>query len=66
MCKEITEEEVVVAIWSLQPDKAPGPDRFTIAFFRSQWYTIRKDFLRMVKNVFKKKKNRKQNPPTSL
>jgi len=55
MCKEITEEEVVAAIWSLHPNKAPGPDKFTIAFFRSHWYTIRKDFLRMVKNVFKKK-----------
>ena len=73
MSKEITKEEVVAVIWSLHPDKVPGPEGFTIAFFKSHWYTIRKDFLRMVKNVFKKKKNRKQqkillprpNPPTS-
>jgi len=35
ICKEITEEEVVAAIWSLHSDKAPRPDGFTIAFFRS-------------------------------
>lgn len=55
MCKDPTEEEVMAAIWSLHPDKAPRPDGFTIAFFISHWYTIKKDFLRMAKNVFKKK-----------
>lgn len=56
MCKEITEEELVATIWSLHLNKDPGPDKFTIAFFRSHCYTIKKYFLRMVKNVFKKKK----------
>ena len=56
MCKDPAEEEVVVAIWSLHPDKAPGPDGFTIAFYIFHWHTIKKDFLRMVKNVLKKKK----------
>lgn len=32
--KEISEEEVKAAIWSLHPDKAPGLDGFTIAFYR--------------------------------
>lgn len=54
MCKELTEEEVVAAIWSLHLDKAPGPDGFTIEIYRFHWYTTRKDFLRMVKNVLKK------------
>lgn len=56
MYKDPTKEEIVAAIWSLHPDKAPGPDGFTIAFYRSHWYSIRKDLLRMVKNVFKEKK----------
>ena len=54
MCKDLTEEEIVEAIWSLHPDKAPRPDGFTIAFFRNHWHTIRNEFLRMAKNVFKK------------
>ena len=58
MCKDPTEEEVVAAIWSLHPDKAPGLDGFTIAFYRFHWYTIRNDFLRMVKNVFKTKQKK--------
>jgi len=60
MCKDPTEEEVVATIWILHPDKAPRPDGFTIAFYRFHWYTIRKDFLRMVNNIFKKKENRRQ------
>ena len=51
MCKDFTEEEIVEAIWSLHLNKAPGPDGFTIAFYRNHWHTIRKDFVRMAKNV---------------
>ena len=35
LCKEPIEEEIVEAIWSLHPDKAPRPHGFTIAFFRN-------------------------------
>ena len=31
----ILEEEVTKAIWSLHPDKAPGPDGFPICFYRT-------------------------------
>jgi len=40
----------------MQPDKALGPDGFTIAFYRTHWDIIKKDFIRMVKNIFKKTK----------
>lgn len=52
MNKEISEEEIVAAIWSLHPYKSLGPDGFTIAFYRQHWKTIKKDFIRMVRNVF--------------
>lgn len=51
-----TEEEVREATFSMQQDKAPGPDGFTVAFYRQHWETIRKDFVRMVKNAFRKHK----------
>jgi len=43
-------------VWSLHPDKAPGPDGFTVAFYRNHWETIRKDLMRMIKSAFKKNK----------
>ena len=56
MCKDPTEEEVVAVIWSFHLDKYVGPNGFRIAFYKSHWHIIKEDFLRMVKNVFKKKK----------
>lgn len=40
----------------MQQDKASGPDGFTVAFYRQHWETIKKDFVRMVKNTFRKHK----------
>jgi len=54
--QEVTEEEIREAAFSMQQDKAPGPDGFTVAFYRNHWDTIKKDFVRMVKNVFKNHK----------
>lgn len=54
--QEVTEEEIREAIFSMQQDKAPGPDGFTVAFYRNHWDTIKKDFVQMVKNVFSKYK----------
>eukprot|EP00253_Pinus_taeda_P008659 PITA_08659 len=51
-----TEEEIREATFSMQQDKAPGPDGFSVAFYRQHWETIRKDFVRMVKNAFRKHK----------
>jgi hypothetical protein len=35
LVKEITEEEIVKAVWDMDPDKAPGPDGFSIRFYHS-------------------------------
>jgi len=40
----------------MQLDKAPGPDRFTIHFYRACWNVIKFDFLKMVKAFQKKAK----------
>jgi len=34
LIQEITKDEIHKAIWSLEPDKASGPDGFPIRFFR--------------------------------
>ena len=52
MDQGVTEEEIREAVFSMQQDKALGPDGFTVDFYRNHWDTIKKDFMRMVKNVF--------------
>eukprot|EP00253_Pinus_taeda_P010882 PITA_10882 len=52
--KEITTEEIEWSIHSMPVDKAPGPDGFTVAFYRTHWEIIKKDYIRMAKNFFTK------------
>jgi hypothetical protein len=40
LVREITEEEIAKAVWDMDPDKAPGPDGFSIRFYRSFWATM--------------------------
>ena len=47
----ILETEVLHAISSMTSDKAPGPDGFTGAFFKSCWTTIKSDIMRVI-NLF--------------
>eukprot|EP00253_Pinus_taeda_P025817 PITA_25817 len=52
--KEITTEEIEWSILSMPPDKAPGPDGFIVAFYKTHWEIIKKDYIRMEKNFFSK------------
>jgi hypothetical protein len=49
-----SEEELSKIIWSM--DKAPGPDGFTIHFYRICWNIIKSDLIRMIKGVLQKEK----------
>jgi hypothetical protein len=44
----ISEAEIFAAIWCLEPDKAPGPDGFSISFYRFFWDIIKSDLKRML------------------
>eukprot|EP00253_Pinus_taeda_P034761 PITA_34761 len=52
----ITEEEVSKVIWSMDPEKAPGHDGFTIHFYKICWDIIKIDLLKMVKGFMGKDK----------
>eukprot|EP00253_Pinus_taeda_P027507 PITA_27507 len=52
--KEVTTEEIEWSIHSMPLDKTPGPDGFTVAFYRNHWEIIKKDYIRMAKNFFTK------------
>eukprot|EP00253_Pinus_taeda_P017813 PITA_17813 len=56
LTREVEEEEVQKAIWSLHPDKAPGHDGFPISFYREYWQMIKKDLLKMIRWVLRKGK----------
>ena len=48
LSKHIMEYEIRNAIWSLHADKAPGPDGFTINFYRATWDIIKEDLKKML------------------
>eukprot|EP00253_Pinus_taeda_P010145 PITA_10145 len=52
--REIAEEEIRKAIWTLQPDKSPGLDGFPINFYRDHWQLIRKDLVKMLRGIQRK------------
>eukprot|EP00253_Pinus_taeda_P008234 PITA_08234 len=54
--REIEEEEIWKAIWSLHPDKCPGLDGFPINFYRDHWQLIRKDLTKMLRGIQRKGK----------
>eukprot|EP00253_Pinus_taeda_P033267 PITA_33267 len=54
--QEITEEEIKKAIWTLQPDKFPGPYGFPINFYRDYWHLIKKDLAKMLRGIQRKGK----------
>eukprot|EP00253_Pinus_taeda_P035869 PITA_35869 len=50
----VTKEEVSKIVWSMEPDKAPGPDGFTIHFYRICWALVKPDLLRMIRGFMRK------------
>jgi hypothetical protein len=45
LADRFTEDEVLSVIRALQPDKEPGPDKFTGHFLQSTWEIIRGDLM---------------------
>ena len=45
----ISKTEIIEAIWTLNPDKSPGPNGFTINFYRAAWDII-KEYLKKMLN----------------
>jgi hypothetical protein len=41
LLKPIKEEEIINAIWNIEPHKPPGSDKFSISFYISFWSLIK-------------------------
>lgn len=52
LMEEINPEEVKAALFSMNPDKAPGIDGFTPGFYQKCWPIIGKDAVLTVKKFF--------------
>lgn len=48
---DFSEEEIRKAIWDLEQDKTPGPDSFSIFFFRMFWSTIKQDLINLFREL---------------
>jgi hypothetical protein len=51
LTKEISEEEIEHVVWSMDLDKAPGPDGFSINFYRHLWEIIKGDSSKMMNYI---------------
>ncbi|GJS57557.1 RNA-directed DNA polymerase, eukaryota, partial [Tanacetum coccineum] len=49
---DVTNEEIKKAVWDCGSDKSPGPDGFSIGFYRYFWNIIEKDVVAAVKHFF--------------
>eukprot|EP00253_Pinus_taeda_P021470 PITA_21470 len=50
LCREISLEEVEEAIRSMPNDKAPGPDGFTINFYKACWSIVKQEVWEVVED----------------
>eukprot|EP00253_Pinus_taeda_P008550 PITA_08550 len=50
LCREITLGEVEEAVNSMPNDKAPGPDGFTINFYKACWHIVKQEVWDVVKD----------------
>ena len=50
----VTAEEITKVLFSMPSDKSPGPDGFTVEFFKSAWPIIGPEFIISVQSFFAK------------
>eukprot|EP00253_Pinus_taeda_P011429 PITA_11429 len=56
LCRPATEEEIIKVVWSMDADKAPGPDGFSVHFYKACWRIIKVDLYKMISRFMKKAK----------
>ena len=54
--REVLEEEIKEALWSMKPFKAPGPDGLHVGFYQCFWLMVGKSVVEEIKDIFLKKK----------
>lgn len=52
----IKQDEVKAALFSMEPDKAPGCDGYTPGFYQNCWHIVGRDVTKLVNNFFREGK----------
>ncbi|GKC22137.1 RNA-directed DNA polymerase, eukaryota, reverse transcriptase zinc-binding domain protein [Tanacetum coccineum] len=52
MIKKVSKREVKKALFDIEDEKAPGPDRFTSKFFKETWDTVGEDVCLAIQQFF--------------
>src|SRR5438270_182513 len=52
MSREFSAEEIHTAVFQCSPDKAPGPDGFSVSFFQHHWEHIGKEVTTAILHFF--------------
>ncbi|KAK2641987.1 hypothetical protein Ddye_023750 [Dipteronia dyeriana] len=52
MSREVTNDEIREACFSLHPNKAPGPDGFNAHFFKKTWHIVGDDVINAIQEFF--------------
>lgn len=52
LTKKVDDEEVKAVIWNSKEGIAPGPDGFTLSFFKSAWEVVGKEIIQAIKFFF--------------
>lgn len=52
----VTEEEITSVVWSMELDKAPGPDGFSVHLYRICWEIIKNNLFRLIRGILRKEK----------
>ncbi|KAG7569427.1 Reverse transcriptase domain [Arabidopsis thaliana x Arabidopsis arenosa] len=53
LIKEVTEQEIYKAVFSIDSESAPGPDGFTALFFKKYWTVVKDQVISEVTGFFK-------------
>lgn len=54
LIRPVTEEEIREVLFHMQSNKSPGPDGYSVEFFKASWSVIAKDFTIAVQSFFSK------------
>lgn len=53
LIRDVTEEEVQKVLFSMPSNKAPGPDGYTVEFFKEAWSLVGKEVLVAIQSFFR-------------
>lgn len=66
LIREVTAEEVTKTIFSMPLDKSPGPDGYSVEFFKSAWGIVGQDLVDAVREFFRNARLLKDNNNTAI